>query len=262
MAKATPSIWHWQEPAPSLGARCSWSQLPRSPAGAGSRLPSPTVTSAITGFRVLTAISIKRCRFAQIRWPKGKPDQAVYVCEHCLHEIDNHQKQWMLPRGGGAGRAWLGKAGWVPPLEPVQPCRLVQLGRCGRNVRGSGEESGTSSGINQYRSRRNVGPPGRRAGMATALRRYPNLVAGSGCRSIMGSHFSLFLPVAARELSPRTSDHEREHHTRGLPIVVRYCFPFPRPPPGAVATGIARATISTPSPARTATAMYCRPDLV
>jgi phage terminase large subunit GpA-like protein len=38
-------------------------------------------------------------KFAQIRWPKGQPDKAVYVCEHCGQEIQNHQKQWMLARG-------------------------------------------------------------------------------------------------------------------------------------------------------------------
>jgi len=38
-------------------------------------------------------------KFAQLRWPKGQPEKAVYVCEHCRQEIQNHQKQWMLPRG-------------------------------------------------------------------------------------------------------------------------------------------------------------------
>ena len=38
-------------------------------------------------------------KFAQLRWPKGQPEQAVYVCEHCGQEIRNHQKHWMLPRG-------------------------------------------------------------------------------------------------------------------------------------------------------------------
>jgi phage terminase large subunit GpA-like protein len=46
-------------------------------------------------------------RFAQLRWPKGEPEKAVYICEHCRREIQNHQKQWMLPRGqwrkGAAG---------------------------------------------------------------------------------------------------------------------------------------------------------------
>ena len=38
-------------------------------------------------------------KFAQLRWPKGQPDKVVYACEHCGQEIQNHQKQWMLPRG-------------------------------------------------------------------------------------------------------------------------------------------------------------------
>jgi phage terminase large subunit GpA-like protein len=38
-------------------------------------------------------------RFPQLRSPKGEPEKAVYVCEHCGQEIPNHQKQWMLPRG-------------------------------------------------------------------------------------------------------------------------------------------------------------------
>jgi phage terminase large subunit GpA-like protein len=38
-------------------------------------------------------------KFAQLRWPKGDPEKAVYACEHCGQEIGNHQKQWMLTRG-------------------------------------------------------------------------------------------------------------------------------------------------------------------
>src|SRR5581483_1583878 len=38
-------------------------------------------------------------KFAQLKWPKGKPDKAVYVCEHCGAEIENHQKQDMLAHG-------------------------------------------------------------------------------------------------------------------------------------------------------------------
>jgi phage terminase large subunit GpA-like protein len=41
----------------------------------------------------------QRLKFAQIRWPKGAPELAVYVCEHCEAEIENHQKHWMLARG-------------------------------------------------------------------------------------------------------------------------------------------------------------------
>lgn len=37
--------------------------------------------------------------FSQLRWPKGEPEKARYVCEHCLALIANHAKHWMLPRG-------------------------------------------------------------------------------------------------------------------------------------------------------------------
>jgi phage terminase large subunit GpA-like protein len=37
--------------------------------------------------------------FAQVRWPKGQPERAVYICEHCQGEIQNHEKHWMLAEG-------------------------------------------------------------------------------------------------------------------------------------------------------------------
>jgi phage terminase large subunit GpA-like protein len=42
-------------------------------------------------------------KFAQLRWPKGDPQSAVYGCEHCGQAIRNHQKQSML--AGGEWRA-------------------------------------------------------------------------------------------------------------------------------------------------------------
>jgi len=38
-------------------------------------------------------------QFAQVRWPKGQPERAVYICEHCQGEIQNHEKHWMLAEG-------------------------------------------------------------------------------------------------------------------------------------------------------------------
>ncbi|MBI2818134.1 MAG: phage terminase large subunit family protein [Acidobacteria bacterium] len=38
-------------------------------------------------------------KFAQLTWPKGKPSQAVYICEHCSARIENYQKHGMLDRG-------------------------------------------------------------------------------------------------------------------------------------------------------------------
>lgn len=48
-------------------------------------------------------------KFPQLRWPKGDPEKATYVCEHCSQEIQNHQKQWMLARGqwrANPGQNW------------------------------------------------------------------------------------------------------------------------------------------------------------
>jgi len=42
-------------------------------------------------------------KFAQLRWPKGKWDDAVYACEHCGQEIRHHQKEALL--AGGQWRA-------------------------------------------------------------------------------------------------------------------------------------------------------------
>jgi len=38
-------------------------------------------------------------KFAQVRWPKGAPELAVYICERCQGEIQNHEKHWMLAEG-------------------------------------------------------------------------------------------------------------------------------------------------------------------
>ncbi len=38
-------------------------------------------------------------KWAQVGWPKGKPQEAVYTCEHCRSRIENHHKHWMLARG-------------------------------------------------------------------------------------------------------------------------------------------------------------------
>src|SRR4051812_16970529 len=38
-------------------------------------------------------------RFAQLRWPPGEPQQAVYICEHCGARIENYQKHGMLAQG-------------------------------------------------------------------------------------------------------------------------------------------------------------------
>lgn len=38
-------------------------------------------------------------RFEQLRWDKGQPETAAYVCESCGKAIAEHHKTWMLERG-------------------------------------------------------------------------------------------------------------------------------------------------------------------
>lgn len=73
-------------------------------------------------------------KFAQVRWPKGDPDKAVYACEHCGQEIQNYQKQWMLARGQwrpNPGRTG-SQNGRLPPVELLLAGRLVLMGRWGQ----------------------------------------------------------------------------------------------------------------------------------
>ena len=38
-------------------------------------------------------------RFERLRWDKGQPETAAYVCESCGTAIAEHHKTWMLERG-------------------------------------------------------------------------------------------------------------------------------------------------------------------
>ena len=110
-------------------------------------------------------------KFPQLRWPKGKPDKAVYVCEHCGQEIANHQKQWMLPRGQWrASAAW----GWqdrrLPPVEHVLAGGLVLLGRRRKAVRAGAEEPRAAPGLREHGARADVDAAGRGAGLEEPLR--------------------------------------------------------------------------------------------
>jgi phage terminase large subunit GpA-like protein len=37
--------------------------------------------------------------WARITWPTGRPLEAYLECEHCKGKVENHHKEWMLPRG-------------------------------------------------------------------------------------------------------------------------------------------------------------------
>ena len=38
-------------------------------------------------------------KFENMRWEHGHPESARYICEACGEPVQNHQKNWMLPRG-------------------------------------------------------------------------------------------------------------------------------------------------------------------
>ena len=38
-------------------------------------------------------------RFEQLRWERGQPETAAYICESCGQPIDEHHKTWMLEHG-------------------------------------------------------------------------------------------------------------------------------------------------------------------
>ena len=42
---------------------------------------------------------LQKLKFENLKWEKGKPDTAVYFCEHCGIEIQEHKKSFMLANG-------------------------------------------------------------------------------------------------------------------------------------------------------------------
>ena len=71
-----------------------------------------------------------------LRWPEGRPREAEYACA-ALRQPDRRAAQDL---DAGARRVAAHRRGrWphrrVPPLQPLQPGRLVQLGRCRRDAR-------------------------------------------------------------------------------------------------------------------------------
>ena len=98
-ARAVRSLWPKRGPAPSPGARSS--SCRRRP------LPGPAPSSASTRPRDQRRyfVPCPHCehrqwlRFEQLRWEKGQPDTAAYVCESCEAPIAEHHKTGMLEHG-------------------------------------------------------------------------------------------------------------------------------------------------------------------
>jgi phage terminase large subunit GpA-like protein len=46
-----------------------------------------------------TCGGFQRLKFANMKWPKGNPERAYFICEHCKKEIDHKQKRSMVDAG-------------------------------------------------------------------------------------------------------------------------------------------------------------------
>ena len=109
-------------------------------------------------------------KFSQLRWPKGDSERTVYVCEHCGQEIQNHQKQWMLPRGAWRATAkGDGKTAGFHLSSLYSPGGLVLLGRGGQAVRTGAEELGAPPGLREYGHGGDVDAARRGAGLEAPL---------------------------------------------------------------------------------------------
>src|SRR5580698_5426011 len=122
-------------------------------------------------------------QFAQVRWPKGAPELAVYICEHCQGEIQNHEKHWVLAEGEWrAGPPGPCKPAGFLSLQPLQPGRLVQLGRRRGDVRRGAQEAGATPGVHQHGVGRDVGSIGRGSGRGSGSLTGARTTASAQCQ--------------------------------------------------------------------------------
>ena len=110
-------------------------------------------------------------KFAQLRWPKGEPEKAVYVCEHCGQEIQNHQKQWMLPRGQWRATArGDGKTAGFHLSSLYSPVGWFAWADAAKQFEQAQKNSVAAPGLRQHGAGRDVDAAGRGSGLAEALR--------------------------------------------------------------------------------------------
>ncbi len=110
-------------------------------------------------------------RFEQLRWERGRPETAVYVCESCETPIAEHHKTWMLEHGQwratapGNGRtagfhlsSLYSPVGWRSWREIA--AAWEELDRQGHGL-GVGDQD-----LQEHRTRRDLGRGRRGAGLA------------------------------------------------------------------------------------------------
>ncbi|PRX27773.1 Phage terminase, large subunit GpA [Meinhardsimonia xiamenensis] len=67
-------------------------------------------------------------RFERLRWEKGRPETAVYICEHCEAAIEERHKPQMMAEENGAR--------WLPTAAPDAVERARALGIVGFHISG------------------------------------------------------------------------------------------------------------------------------
>ncbi|WP_439561146.1 phage terminase large subunit family protein [Roseinatronobacter sp.] len=67
-------------------------------------------------------------KFAQLRWPKGRPEDAAYQCESCETPIEERHKTWMMDPANGAA--------WYMTADPETIARAQRAGVVGFHISG------------------------------------------------------------------------------------------------------------------------------
>lgn len=67
-------------------------------------------------------------KFERLRWAKGRPDTAAYVCEHCNEHIEERHKSWMMDPENGAD--------WIATADPETLAAARRAGIVGFHISG------------------------------------------------------------------------------------------------------------------------------
>lgn len=67
-------------------------------------------------------------KFERLRWPQGRPEEAVYICEHCDEPIDERHKTAIMDPDNGAG--------WIATADPDVAERAQRTGLVGFHISG------------------------------------------------------------------------------------------------------------------------------
>lgn len=67
-------------------------------------------------------------KFERLRWPKGRPDEVAYICEHCEAPIEERHKPYFMAEENGAT--------WIPTAPPEVAEAAAREGVVGFHISG------------------------------------------------------------------------------------------------------------------------------